>query len=723
VSLFAAKTAYSQVPDAINFQAIARDASGEVMGNTQIMIQLTILDGSAEGPQVYREIRSLMTNAYGSFAFQIGRDPYMNVGSFTDIDWADGYKFMKVDYDPTASLGFDLTLGTIEFVTVPYAFTARDVVYIDATGAVNGDVLVFNEETGKFEPGQVGAGSVTWENVQGRPTNLSDFTNDEGFLTGETDPSVPQGTTIGQMQYWNGSEWVILPAGEQGQVLSINSSNIPTWQSAGAPGLNPPVAQALEASNIESYSAQINGNINANGLSTTVVFEWGTTTDYGNSMYATPQTVTGITNTAVNKPLAGLQSNTTYHYRIKATNAVDISYSNDMSFTTEMSAPQLTTNSINNILAFSAVGGGNITYDGGSPVTTRGICWSTSPNPTTSNTHVASGEGTGPFTINLTNLTHNTTYYVRAYAINAVGISYGNEITFTTQSGVITLTTTAISSITGISAVSGGNITDDGGTPVTSRGVCWSTSPNPTTLNSSVAGGNGMGPFTINLAGLANGTTYYVRAYATNAVGTSYGNEISFKTVHPGPPLTDIRDGKVYQTVHIGSQTWMAENLAYKPSSGNYWAYNNDDSYIATYGYLYDWNTAMNGAGSSNSTPSGVQGICPEGWHLPSDAEWTQLTEYLGGEGLAGGKLKEAGTDHWQDPNAGANNETGFTALPGGRYGSGNFDDIGSYGYWWSATEYGPIYAWYRYLTYSYSDVSRSGGYKSLGFSVRCVRD
>jgi len=169
VSLFAAKTAYSQVPDAINFQAIARDASGEVMGNTQIMIQLTILDGSAEGPQVYREIRSLMTNAYGSFAFQIGRDPYMSEGSFTNIDWANGAKLMKVDYDPTASLGFDLTLGTIEFVTVPYAFTARDVVYIDATGAVNGDVLVFNGATGKFEPGQVNATNVTWDNIEGKP--------------------------------------------------------------------------------------------------------------------------------------------------------------------------------------------------------------------------------------------------------------------------------------------------------------------------------------------------------------------------------------------------------------------------------------------------------------------------------------------------------------------------------------------------------------------------
>ena len=121
VSLFAAKTAYSQVPDAINFQAIARDASGEVLANTEIMLRLSILDGSAEGTQVYSEVRTLTTNNYGSFSFQIGRDVTEFEGDFSAIDWSADDKFIKIDYDPTASSNFELSLGTIEFVTVPYA--------------------------------------------------------------------------------------------------------------------------------------------------------------------------------------------------------------------------------------------------------------------------------------------------------------------------------------------------------------------------------------------------------------------------------------------------------------------------------------------------------------------------------------------------------------------------------------------------------------------------
>jgi len=131
----------------------------------------------------------------------------------------------------------------------------------------------------------------------------------------------------------------------------------------------------------------------------------------------------------------------------------------------------------------------------------------------------------------------------------------------------------------------------------------------------------------------------------------------------------------------------------------------------------------MAGSASSTANPSGVQGVCPAGWHLPSDAEWTELTDYLGGTG-AGGKLKETGTTHWNSPNTGATNETGFTALPGGnRNGSGTFNSIGSNGDWWSATERYASSAWYRYM-YNYSSyVSSLDDFKEVGFSVRCVRD
>ena len=207
--------------------------------------------------------------------------------------------------------------------------------------------------------------------------------------------------------------------------------------------------------------------------------------------------------------------------------------------------------------------------------------------------------------------------------------------------------------------------------------------------------------------------------------------------------FVDERDNREYSWVKIGEQIWMAENLKYLPSvvgpgtgfnSEAYcYVYGYDGTSIsaakatenyATYGVLYNWTAAMNGAESSDANPSGVQGICPDGWHLPSDAEWTELTDYLGEISVAGGKLKETGTTHWQSPNAGANNESGFTALPGGsRNDFGGFHNISYYGYWWSSTEINSNNAWRRYLSYDYSNVNRDYNNKSLGFSVRCLRD
>jgi hypothetical protein len=295
--------------------------------------------------------------------------------------------------------------------------------------------------------------------------------------------------------------------------------------------LMPPVDTIQAATNIQPYSATVNGIVNGKGLSSTVTFEYGSTTAYGNSVTATQSPVTGASNVAVSALLTGLQGNTTYHYRIKAVNAVNVSYSLDMSFTTSFSTPQLTTNSPSSITGNSASSGGTITYDGGSPVTARGVCWSnTNQNPTVSDNKTIDGTGSGVFTSLITGLANGTTYYMRTYATNSVGTSYGNLSVFTTK--VPQLTTTAISSITGSSASSGGNITYDGGYPVTARGVCWSTSSSPTIADSKTIDGSGSGVFSSSITGLVNGTKYYVRAYTTNSSGTSYvyGNEISFTT-------------------------------------------------------------------------------------------------------------------------------------------------------------------------------------------------
>jgi uncharacterized protein (TIGR02145 family) len=185
----------------------------------------------------------------------------------------------------------------------------------------------------------------------------------------------------------------------------------------------------------------------------------------------------------------------------------------------------------------------------------------------------------------------------------------------------------------------------------------------------------------------------------------------------------DARDGHTYKWVKIGTQIWMAENLAYKTETGS-WAYNNEEANVAIYGRLYDWGTAMNGAGSSTENPSGVQGVCPSGWHLPSETELIVLSTFLGGDDVAGGKMKEAGLDHWLSPNTGATNISGFTGLPGGyRYINGTFYDMGWAGDFWFSTEYSTTSALTMLLSMIWEKLFYGSSDKEQGFSVRCVKN
>ncbi len=242
------------------------------------------------------------------------------------------------------------------------------------------------------------------------------------------------------------------------------------------------------------------------------------------------------------------------------------------------------------------------------------------------------------------------------------------------------------------------------------------------------------------LTGLLPATTYRFRVIAENSEGTTVGNEKTFTTSTPRPfeirfnpditygTVTDI-SGNIYRTVIIGTQEWMAENLkadrlndgtplkflpdasAWSSVQGEsaYSWYNNDS---LGYGALYNWYAVNTGK------------LCPIGWHVATDQEWTVLTDFLGGREVAGGKLKEKGTAHWQAPNAGANNESGFTALPAGyRYSNGYFNGSGKYGYWWTATEAPENEAFFRTMSYSFSNIEKSSSSKKSGMPVRCVKD
>lgn len=301
--------------------------------------------------------------------------------------------------------------------------------------------------------------------------------------------------------------------------------------------------------------------------------------------------------------------------------------------------------------------------------------------------------------------------------------------------------TKSVISITDTGAKSGGNISSDGGSAITERGVCWSKDQNPTISDSKTEDGTGVSSFTSNITGLEPKTTYHVRAYATNSKGTGYGNSLLFTTLEEVTDDVDAvdADGNVYSTVVIGNQEWFAENLKTTKyndgtqipniTSNSEWNnlmsdayawYDNDQAtYGNAYGALYNWYAVSTGK------------LCPTGWHVPTHTDWIILANYAGGEGVAGSKLKSTRTvpnDHprWESPNLGATDEYNFSALPGGHRTSnafGNFRNVGLRGCWWSSSEVDATNSWFQFMEYSYRFMSPSRYPKRDGFSVRCLRD
>ena len=283
---------------------------------------------------------------------------------------------------------------------------------------------------------------------------------------------------------------------------------------------------------------------------------WGTTSGPTTALSTKTSDGTGVG--SFTSSLTGLTASTTYYVRSYAVNTTGTGYGQELSFTTTALAtiPALTTTAISSISTATAVSGGNVTTDGGSAVTARGVCWSTASGATIAlSTKTSDGTGTGSFTSNISGLTASTTYFVRSYATNAIGTAYGSELSFATtaQAAIPTLTTTAISAIAITSATSGGNISADGGSAVTARGVCWSTSTGATILSTKTTDGSGTGSFASSISGLVGSTQYYVRAYATNAVGTAYGNEQTFTTTAGSANSTGTLSVSVL-TVSLGGQ-------------------------------------------------------------------------------------------------------------------------------------------------------------------------
>jgi uncharacterized protein (TIGR02145 family) len=224
------------------------------------------------------------------------------------------------------------------------------------------------------------------------------------------------------------------------------------------------------------------------------------------------------------------------------------------------------------------------------------------------------------------------------------------------------------------------------------------------------------------------GTKYTTYVWAYNDCGNSSATLLIDSTescpdICGGSAFMDLRDSTIYGIISIGTQCWMKQNLKYDQNAfGNDYKFCFDPPTCSNYEMTYDWAAAMQGGTSTNAYPSGVQGVCPLGWHMPSDSEWVVLENYLGGDSIAGGKMKDI--IMWNSPNTGATNSSGFSGLPLGHCNNlGTFLDIGVNGHWWTATENDASNAWFRRLDYDNAASSRNFNNKQNGFSVRCIKD
>jgi uncharacterized protein (TIGR02145 family) len=421
--------------------------------------------------------------------------------------------------------------------------------------------------------------------------------------------------------------------------------------------------------------------------------------------------------------------NTNYTYRVYSFNKVgkSIQYSNEVNIKT-INLPTLSTYAIDQISSSGANSGGTVTSDGGSTITALGIVWDTATNPTIALSTKASSTTSpslGAFKSSMTGLKESTKYYVRAFATNSAGTSYGNELSFTTNAYVVlpVLSTYAVTEISSSGGVSGGVFSSDGNSSITARGVVWDTATNPTiALSTKTSDGTGAGSFKSSITGLKANTKYFVKAYAINSAGTSYGNEVSFTT-------TAAVSFTFNTVIGANKRIWMDRNLGATRVATS-------STDVEAYGDLYQWGRGADGHQSrtsatittlssadqpgngrfilapdkpidwrspqNNNLWQGVNGTnnpCPSGYRLPTEAEWTTERDSWTPKTSAG-----AFASPLKLPMAG--NRTGYDGL---------IIKVGTIGYYWSSTDYG--------LSFEGSYTSMSPYSRANGFSVRCIKD
>jgi len=409
----------------------------------------------------------------------------------------------------------------------------------------------------------------------------------------------------------------------------------------------------------------------------------------------------------------------------------------------EFQAPVVKTVEVTDISFTEVKVVGEVVMEGEATVYSRGFCWSDNPTPTILDNISQVGFGLGQFDCSITNLTPDQTYYVTAYASSRIKTVYGEVMSFQTRySDVPVLKTNKVTQIINSNVLCGSEIVFQGASEVLVSGIVCASTQNPTITSCDFLTKENirLGNYSSILYGLSQGTTYFIRSYATNERGTSYGNEISFvlNAVNNCPDYVTDGAGRVYNVVSIGKKCWMAENLAYLPDvfpseQGSvdipyYYVYDYSGRSVSeakvtenyqVYGVLYNWKAAVT--------------ACPVGWRLPKHSDWVELeaaadAQYnanseiwnvFGWRGFDVGRNLKS-TNDWEDGNG--NDYVGFKGLPGGyRFEQGNFYRIGKDGYWWTSDHHLNL-GLFRSLNDT-SVQSKLFFYpKSAGFSVRCIK-
>jgi hypothetical protein len=438
----------AQAPNKMSYQAVIRNASNVLVSNANVGVKISILQATATGAVVYSETHTPTTNTNGLATLEIGGGTIIS-GNFTTINWANGPFFIKTETDPTGGTNYTIS-GTSQLLSVPFALYAASgnsgpqgiQGVLGATGSqgpigLTGPQGIQGIPGATGPQGQQGIQGLTGVNgatgPQG-PIGLAGLQGTQGLI-GATGPqgSFPSGTNVGDMQYWNGTNWLMIPIGQPGQFLQINESNIPTWKGGGYASVT-----TLPAQNIFSNVGYSGGHVTNSG----------------------------------------------------------------------------------------------VTSDSGSGITQKGVVYGTVPNPNFSNAIILPNTSDIPGDyFSEMGLYPNTTYYVKAYVVNSAGVSFGNQITFTTPDEVPpTVTTTSVGSITGGTAICNAILTNAGGFPTYYGGFCWSTNPNPTINDNFILSTASVGNYTTLISGLTANTTYYLRAFGTNEIGENYGNQLIFTT-------------------------------------------------------------------------------------------------------------------------------------------------------------------------------------------------